>query len=306
MKFNKLMKSDSLKTIMYVYFGKVVGLFFCLWIIIFILVQKYYVGASFMSYFNYIIGYGFMFLTILVLAYFVIIDSIDTYILKEFEKMKNDMKQINSKNLSKRISLGRFKEFNSFAKFSNSILDKLEELIVIEKKLAVIDPLTLAFNRRALDEDFSGVLDKAQREKGRISMLMVDIDNFKKLNDTYGHDVGDKVLVNFSRILKKQIRKYDVLYRLGGEEFLIVFYNISKKFEKDMITRLNKKVTYDLKKMMLNVDGEITFSGGFVSTIKSDLKDKDLLNNLLKKSDELMYSAKTSGKNKIIIQNGHK
>ena len=152
--------------------------------------------------------------------------------IKNINKLKDQIKELGTNNLSKRLEYGIFEEINTLVYFTNSLLDKMEVMIESERLHALVDPLTECYNRRALKRDFESLKDRAIREKGSISILLIDIDNFKKINDTYGHDVGDKILIALSKIMRETLRKYDRIYRIGGEEFLVVFYTLDKLSEK--------------------------------------------------------------------------
>ena len=125
---------------------------------------------------------------------------------------------------------------------------------------------------------------------------MIDIDDFKSINDTFGHQKGDEVLKILGKTIKENIRKSDIPIRYGGEEILIFFPNTSK--EKAYYT-LNR-----IKKLFSNIDfgigRKVTFSGGIAST-PEDLKDWKNVDELVEIADERLYKAKREGKNKILL-----
>jgi diguanylate cyclase (GGDEF)-like protein len=171
----------------------------------------------------------------------------------------------------------------------------LEEEIIAKtsqiKKMTYIDSLTNIKNRRAYDEKISELLSLYERYEESFSIAMFDIDDFKKINDTYGHHIGDIVLQDLSKLVKSQIRRNDYLYRVGGEEFVIIFHN--RKFSNIPLAaqKIVKKV--DLNLMALKKE-TITISMGLTTVIKSDTID-----SIYERVDGLLYKAKKSGKNKL-------
>lgn len=301
MKFNKEINSSKpIKKIIYGNFGKWLSAFFIVWFVSSVLVQEFYFKKAIHAYIIEILTQGFMFFAILILIYFILMNLIEEYLSKEFERLQLEMKNVNSNDLTQRLNYGEIEEFNQFTNFTNQLLEKLERTMIIEKKHALVDPLTNCYNRRALTRDFGGFKEKALRENKSISLLIIDIDNFKKINDTYGHSKGDDVLIALGKILRNVVRRYDIVYRIGGEEFLVVFYDLDSKFKKEILTRLNKFVSYQLKKLVGGIDSEMSFSGGFITSKSSNLKNKELLNEMLKEADRFLYDAKKAGKNKII------
>ncbi len=162
------------------------------------------------------------------------------------------------------------------------------------EKLANTDQLTKVYNRRFL-EDFSNRYMKiVKREHNALSLLLIDIDNFKTVNDTYGHDVGDKVIKLLVKRLKTTIRDNDIIIRLGGDEFLVLLPSTplenAKKVAKkilDVINTLNKFESEEMK---------------FTVTIgSSEYKKSDVhINELINRADNALYKAKKLGKNQLI------
>ena len=108
-------------------------------------------------------------------------------------------------------------------RYADSLREKVQQSI----ELAVVDPLTGLNNRRFLETHLATMLDQAQRRRAPLSLMILDIDHFKNVNDTYGHDAGDEVLKGFADRLRRVVRGGDLLCRLGGEEFVIVMPNVS-------------------------------------------------------------------------------
>ncbi len=159
--------------------------------------------------------------------------------------------------------------------------------------IAMTDSLTGLYNRRYFDSFYENIFDQASRYSTIFSLIMCDIDHFKKINDSCGHDKGDIVLKEVAKILKNNIRKSDIAARYGGEEFMIVLpqtelpscLDVARKI-KTLITKINIKDT-----------GKITISMGVISYSK-EFEDKAKV--FLKKVDELLYDAKNRGRNRIM------
>ena len=175
----------------------------------------------------------------------------------------------------------------------------ITERKLMEQKLhemAMTDPLTTLYNRRHIMHELERSFERFKRYGTNISVLMLDIDHFKQFNDTYGHGVGDLVLVELAKYLKKAIRKLDVAGRLGGEEFLIIMPDSSVQQVKDVALRLIKGLS-ELK--VSTSEGELSFtvSGGLSEIMKEDL----CVDNLLKRADQALYFSKENGRNQVNI-----
>ncbi len=153
------------------------------------------------------------------------------------------------------------------------------------------DKLTNIYNRYKLDQVLEEELHRAQRYNVPFSLIMLDIDHFKSVNDTFGHQVGDSVLIELTKLLRTNIRNTDAIGRWGGEEFLIVCTNTDLNGAKDLAENLREKVaTYDFATV-----GHKTSSFGVASYIEGDNVD-----SLLKRADDNLYKAKDSGRNKVV------
>ncbi len=162
-------------------------------------------------------------------------------------------------------------------------------------ELSIKDELTKVYNRRYLIQTLEIEISKAKRNKTPLSIGIFDIDNFKRINDTYGHPTGDLVLKKFAEIVQSRKRDYDIFGRFGGEEFLIILpstdhkelFNILERFrvaiEEEMIKYVNFKVTCSI--------------GG--SSIQ-DFEKCDI-DSMIAVADQNLYSAKVSGKNKVLV-----
>lgn len=158
---------------------------------------------------------------------------------------------------------------------------------------ALTDPLTHCYNRRALNTSLDRDVAKAERYGTDISVIMFDIDYFKKINDTYGHKAGDTVLHSFSKSINATIRNSDYLARYGGEEFVLVLPETKLAKALELAERL-RKITENLEFKFDEKIIKVTTSAGVASYKKG--QDKD---GLIQKADELLYEAKKQGRNRI-------
>ncbi len=147
-----------------------------------------------------------------------------------------------------------------------------KDLIEMQKVLeyeAVHDPLTGCLNRRGILERLKEELERSERTGEPLCVAMCDLDHFKKINDTYGHQTGDDVLKGFVHIIRSQLRPYDQIGRLGGEEFLIIIPNITEAYAKNTLERLNK-IIYDTEVITCIGKVKITVSIGGIIVKKTD------------------------------------
>ncbi|MDZ7818186.1 MAG: diguanylate cyclase [Aliarcobacter sp.] len=178
-------------------------------------------------------------------------------------------------------------EIENFVSIGIDITSKKE----IEK-IASTDKLTGIYNRRMLDEFLQIEIDVAQRHESELSLIIVDIDHFKDVNDKYGHLIGDETLKTMSSIISENTRNSDIFGRYGGEEFLIICSHTNKENTFILAEKLRKIVeNYNFDKV-----GTKTISLGISSYEKNDN-----LELLFKKADDALYCAKEEGRNRTII-----
>ena len=165
------------------------------------------------------------------------------------------------------------------------------------KDMAMKDGLTGLYNHSLLVELFNKEIEKQQKNDNPISFVMIDIDFFKNVNDTYGHIFGDKVLQELSRILLKSVGFGDIVGRYGGEEFSIVFPSMGLETLKQVCERIRKNVEEN-ELIIENKIIKITISMGAYCKVKGDnIKSSEMI----KKADEALYRSKKSGRNKVEI-----
>lgn len=160
------------------------------------------------------------------------------------------------------------------------------------EKIASIDKLTGIYNRRMLDEILQIELDVVKRHQSELSLIILDIDYFKYVNDNFGHLIGDETLKTMSSIITENLRSSDIFGRYGGEEFLIICTHTDKNSAFVLAEKLRKIIeNHDFYKI-----GTKTISLGISSYEKNDN-----INSLFKKADDALYCAKNEGRNKTII-----
>ena len=165
------------------------------------------------------------------------------------------------------------------------------------QQLAANDPLTGVYNRRfgmtRLREEFN----RSIRSNIPIGVLMFDIDHFKSVNDTYGHTIGDKILINITRIAKMALREGDILLRYGGEEFLVIMPGAPRHDSQFVAERLCRMVE-EGKTQCGNQQISVTVSVGVASFPETDVTDEK---NLISFADSALYEAKDSGRNRVVV-----
>lgn len=174
-------------------------------------------------------------------------------------------------------------------------ISRLKKIQTELEKLATQDPLTHVYNRRHFYTLAEVEIHRSLRSQLPFSVILVDIDYFKSINDKYGHKAGDEALIHFTKICIQNLRKVDIFARFGGEEFVILLPEADLEQAKETAERIRKIV----ESTVLNIDEhqiKITASFG-VSTFKGS---PDTLDLLLQKSDEALYAAKNTGRNRVV------
>lgn len=175
---------------------------------------------------------------------------------------------------------------------------RLENVRLLQEvqRLSVTDPLTGLRNRRGFLDEAQRILDIAIRNSHPLSFLMLDIDHFKRVNDTYGHVTGDKVLAGIASVCRNCMRTTDLLARLGGEEFCVLCSETTSQNALLLAERLRTAIA--ATEFAAEAQGfRVTVSIG----ISEYLCDRDSLEKLLSRSDEALYQAKNTGRNRVII-----
>lgn len=185
-----------------------------------------------------------------------------------------------------------------------------EKIVELEEKIKILedelskskidnmrDHLTGLFNRKAYEETIKSIEDAYGRRGINYAIVFFDLDNFKKINDSYGHKCGDTILMTFGKVLNKYTRNFDVVGRYGGEEFIAIVHFTQMKELTQYLKRIKNIITgnsfvYENKKI------KVTFSAGVAIR-----KNYNSYEETVKIADKLLYDAKKNGRNKVIIDN---
>ncbi len=172
-----------------------------------------------------------------------------------------------------------------------SEVSRLEEQLATASAQMITDHLTNTMNRRGLEEAFEGAQQRCREYRGTLSMALLDVDDFKKLNDALGHHGGDGALRHLARLLKEKTRPTDAVARYGGEEFVLLLPDQDLEQAADQMARLQREIT---SQVFLHEARQtfITFSAG-VTRVRAE----DSLATAVSRADEAMYAAKRAGKN---------
>lgn len=158
--------------------------------------------------------------------------------------------------------------------------------------LSVQDPLTGARNRRAMNDELKMASASQRRHGDQYAVLVMDLDSFKQINDTYGHQAGDQVLKDFVELIKAYSRKEDRLFRFGGEEFLLLLPNTDQDSLQTVASHLQQQVALQLK----GPGGTVTMSSG-----GAILQRGEHWETMLQRADQRLYLAKSAGRNRAIV-----
>lgn len=181
-----------------------------------------------------------------------------------------------------------------FMMLSRNISQRKEDAIHLEY-LATHDPLTGLYNRMVLEQRLTDDVHRADRYNHNLSLLILDIDHFKTINDTYGHQVGDAVLRSFAQVLKQSIRHTDYAARYGGEEFVAILPETSLDKARELTERMLNNIAEHSILIEDGTEFSITVSIG-VATLPDHAKSWE---ELVKAADQAMYVAKKSGRNQV-------
>jgi diguanylate cyclase len=204
-------------------------------------------------------------------------DGVETFILRANERY--DTTETRNENLSNKIAQ------------MEQETEKLQLKLTESRKNSLYDTLTGIRSRAAYDEQIIQELARWNRYGAFFSYAILDIDHFKQVNDNYGHNVGDKALRLIAQLMQKQIRESDALFRIGGEEFVLLLTNTTAVQAAPLITKLRKVVAdsgfhYKHNRIIL------TLSAGITESIT-----KDTIKNMYRRAGEALYRAKGAGRN---------
>lgn len=191
------------------------------------------------------------------------------------------------------VFFGIYREMSQkkYMRSMSELLAEVEEKNALLKRVSITDKLTGLNNRIKIDEVLKSDLHMFERYDNVFSVILIDIDHFKKVNDTYGHPIGDEVLKQFAKILKKSARITDTIGRWGGEEFMIIASETDSVGATKFATILKNAINeHTFPKV-----GKVTASFGV-----SQISVGDSIEEVVNRADLALYSAKESGRNKVV------
>ncbi|WP_229202144.1 GGDEF domain-containing protein [Pseudoduganella aquatica] len=201
---------------------------------------------------------------------------------------------------SRRVALAALNDERN--NLEDRVLQRTLELLMANTKLeqlATTDPLTGIANRRRMTEQIAKELDRARRYRHPLALLMVDIDHFKRINDTYGHDVGDQAIVAVAGALSAGLRSIDLVARFGGEEFVLLMPEASLETAGGAAERLRETVS----QLRIEIDGglevSLTISVGVAASYLQEAPDSP--SSLLMRADKALYQAKNEGRDRVVL-----
>ncbi len=214
--------------------------------------------------------------------------------IKDLHEIDRIVKIKNSSNEEKifAINVDYYENKDNYYVFSLTDITKLKEKSNLLEYQASHDKLTGLFNRNRFDELYSKEIKRAKRYGNNLSIILFDIDDFKNVNDTYGHQVGDEVLIEIAKILLDNVREPDICVRWGGEEFLILLPQTPLEGAKAVAEKIRTTIA---NKPLTSKNLQITASFGV-----SQMLENDEESSLISKTDKSLYLAKNSGKNIVI------
>ncbi len=204
------------------------------------------------------------------------------------------------------LAIGRFREGRPFTEedgkilrslafiFSFIVREEIEKRRLMER--AIKDHLTKLYNRFYFEDEGNRELERARRYGYPLSLIMLDLDNFKQINDRYGHQKGDEVLIKFADVIRKNIRRTDMPVRYGGEEFLILLPHTNL----EEAAKVAERIRESFSRVVFREGSEafrLTVSAGVASCEPEDCA----LENLLHRADKALYQAKREGKNRTVV-----
>jgi diguanylate cyclase (GGDEF)-like protein len=203
--------------------------------------------------------------------------------------------QLYKRNLEREVELRTFR----LTKTLQQLKDTLEKKEEVQKKLyrlATLDPLTQIYNRRKFFHIAEKTFSEALQYEKVLCIMMIDLDKFKDINDTHGHDVGDKILIGFTKLVKSKLSpENDTFARFGGEEFVVMSTNCSFEETKEKAEAIrehiaNTALTYKGKRY------NITISIGLAHMQPEDTN----IDEVIRRADQFLYRAKDSGRNRVV------
>lgn len=213
----------------------------------------------------------------------------------DLSKITKDLEDLDNSKLLESFNDFHKKLIKTLKEADTTIIKLQEEILQLEKE-SNIDPLTKLYNKRALLRDLETILDFGKDKKLDLSLIIFDLDDFKKINDTFGHIAGDKTLIYVAKVLKNSLRSEVKTYRFGGEEFVVVLNRIDLAEAKKIAERILKTIS-ESKLIYKNSTIKITMSGGI-----TEHRQNDTVDSIIERADRALYQAKEGGKNKVVTE----
>jgi len=219
-------------------------------------------------------------------------------LLRPLAKILATTRAITNGDFSRKIDIFSRDEFGELGAAINYMADRIGERLAEAEYLATIDGLTGLYNHRYFQQRLEEEIQRADRMKLPLSLIIIDIDYFKQYNDNHGHPAGDKVLQQISRILRKNIRGVDIAARYGGEEFAAILVDTTPEEAVDVAERIRQMVEeFPFAGREEQPAGRLTISMG-VASYPANAHKKD---DLIKMADDALYKAKYISKNKVVL-----
>ncbi len=229
-------------------------------------------------------------ITVLGLLFAIFASRLLTGDLLDLENLSRGTSRLGKGDLAHRVSVNRQDELGRLAEAFNDMAAQLEANKTSLELLATHDSLTGLYNRHEFQRRIDEELKRFQRYGKRLSLILFDLDHFKKVNDNFGHHRGDQVLVSFAGIVKRIIRGSDIFARWGGEEFVLITPETTLQDATLLAERIRQTVAdYEFVDV-----GKVTVSIG-VSSARAD----DIVEKLFKRADDALYQAKQGGRNRV-------
>jgi len=241
---------------------------------------------------------GFISLSLAVLLAFLI----SRYITRSIAKLTHGVRQIANRNFTFKVDIHSKNEIGELADTFNLMVDQLnvhrKRIEKQQKKLELLartDALTGLSNHRHFMDQLTCEVERAVRYASPLSVMILDLDDFKRVNDTYGHPVGDRVLLKIAEVIEKHMRSTDITARYGGDEFCVALPNTTAQGARVLARKLREEIA----DKVFSVDGEVTFH--ITCSIGLAKFHKDMKNSLviLKFADQALYKAKSAGRNRV-------
>lgn len=199
-------------------------------------------------------------------------------------------------NLQQRITISTGDEISLLASRINEMANKITVFQKNMEKIAVTDQLTGLMNRHALPEIFDRECNRAKRNGTGVAIILMDIDHFKAVNDTYGHPAGDNVLRHIAAVCTTVVREYDYVFRYGGEEYLLLLPVSSKNNVAGMAERIRDYIS---RTPWVHETGNISLTASF--GVAYFPEDGESPGDIIKKADDALYHAKKTGRNRVCV-----